>query len=381
MNPHRVLRFVCTALRVPARPPDDAWRRILDFADRTQLTLFLDGASVQPVWFQQQVGLRAVKNAERLRRLQIAYREISGAFSSAAIPFVLLKGFTHQAFGIDLLQRVQYDLDLLCEPHRAAAALDLLRKLGYAPHSERSLSDQHLPPLVKPHQWKWSGDYFDPAMPIAVELHTALWNASGDRIRLQGPDMFWNRRSLDFPAFILADRLAFASLHALRHILRNDARPAHVMELACFLETRARDDSFWRHWQDLHDPRLRAMQAVTFRFAREWFQCRLPSAAEQEVDRLSSRARVWFEEFAWSPVLNLLAPNKDVLWLHMALLSSVRDCLTVLRRRLLPLHVPGRGGVGERASYHASAILPALASGFRWCWRSTASRTTPQTSS
>jgi hypothetical protein len=366
----RAVEFVSKAVRMPSSPGKTDWQRMLDFADRTQMTLLLRYAPGLPDWVSREIAVRTEKNAERLRRLRAAYQEVSAALLTAGVDFILLKGFSHAAFGINPLDRVQYDIDLLCEPHMMAAAAAALERIGYAPHSEESLSDQHLPPYVKPTEWRWTGDYFDPGMPIAIELHTTVWEPETDRIRLVGPDLFWNRRHREVPWFCLADRAAYAALHALRHVIRNDARPAHVFELACFLDVHARDSRFWEQWTALHDVRLRRLQAIVFRFAVEWFGCSVPDAVANEIASLSPRIHAWFDDFAWSPVLNIVQPNKDVIWLHVALVGSSRDRLVVLRRRLLPLHRPKAPGsvAARRLRHHAFAIAPVLASGFRW-WR------------
>jgi hypothetical protein len=373
---HDAARFAFAALNLSRTPDETGWRNLLAFADRTQLTLLLANAPGQPEWVRREIAGRAEKNLERLHRLQSAYRELSTAFDAEVIEYVLLKGFTHAAFGIDPALRVQYDLDVLCPPDQVERAVSSLRRLGYAPHSERSLSDQHLAPMVKPGDWKWAGDYFDPNIPIAVDLHTSAWSDEIDRIRLTGPDLFWQRRCRDYHAFSLVDRVAYAALHALRHTLRNDARPAHVYELACFLDARAHDYRFWNTWSAIHDPQLRRVQAVAFRFAHAWFRCGIPDAVDREFKMLNPRIQAWFNNFAWSPVSNLTHSNKDIVWLHMALLTSVRDRMTVLRRRLVPLHRPAkqeRDGVACKIRRHVSAIGPALASGLRWWRRPTAS--------
>ena len=94
----------------------------------------------------------------------------------------MLKGLTHTDLGANPLRRAQYDIDLLCAATDLSGAMRALVTLGYGPHSGQALSDQHLPPLVKPsHNWKWQGDYYDPDIPIPVEIHTTLWNDERDR--------------------------------------------------------------------------------------------------------------------------------------------------------------------------------------------------------
>lgn len=88
------------------------WRKLLAFADRTQLTLYLRGTAGLPEWLAEEIEARYARNAERRRRLRDAYAEVAEVLHRAGIDFVLLKGFTHE-LGLDGSKRVQYDLDLL----------------------------------------------------------------------------------------------------------------------------------------------------------------------------------------------------------------------------------------------------------------------------
>jgi hypothetical protein len=362
--------FGMIGAEAPAPALNEAeWRELLKFADRTQLTLHLHGKSGLPAWLAEEIEARYVRNAERRRRLRDTYAEVSDALRRAGIDFVLLKGFTHES-GLDGSGRVQYDLDLLTLPHDIGGARAALQPLGYEPHGAQSLSAEHSRPLVKPSGWSWRGDYFDPDMPIPVELHESVWSAERDRIHPSGIDAFWSRRGLievnglQIPAFADVDRLAFAALHALRHILRHDAKPAHVLELARFLEIRQDDGPFWQRWLELHSPELRDLQAVAFRFATEWFEATLPASAATQPQSMET----WFENFAWSPVANLAGANKDTVWLHLALVKNWRDRVRVFCERMLPLRLPHEKLSG-RLRYHAGALAPALASGVRWWWR------------
>jgi hypothetical protein len=360
----------------PARAFTEAeWREILAFADRTQLTLHLRGTPGLPSWFAHEIETRHAKNAQRRLRLRAAYMEAADALAVAGIEFVLLKGFTHETgLGIDGATyfqgcRVQYDLDLLTQPCDVARARMVFERLGYAPHGARSLSEEHARPLVRPSDWSWRGDHYDPEMPIPVELHGSAWSAEHDRIRSAGMEEFWNRRcrievsGLRIPAFAEVDRLAFAAVHVLRHILRHDARPAHVLELARFLEARKGDAFFWDEWRNLHPRELRALQTVAFRFAHEWFGCALPAAAKQPES-----VEAWFRDFAWSPVTNLTGSNKDTVWLHLALVENWLDRIRVFCDRTVPMRLPHEKFFG-RLGYHAGALVPALVSGVRWWWR------------
>jgi hypothetical protein len=361
------------------------WRELLAFADRTQLTLHLRGKPGLPSWLVDEIEARHAKNAERRHRLRAAYIEAADALGAAGIEFLMLKGFTHEVGEMAGRRpapqtRVQYDLDILTQPCDVARAGTVFERLGYAPHGAQSLSEEHSRPLVRPSEWSWRGDYYDPEMPIPVELHGSAWSAEHDRIHPSGIDEFWSRRcfievnGLRVPAFAEVDRLGFAALHALRHILRHDARPAHTLELARFLDALAGDMLFWDQWRDLHPPELRVLQTVAFRFAREWFGCALPAAPEQ-----SKSVEAWFTDYAWSPVANLITPNKDTVWLHLALLENWLDRIRVFCGRMVPMRLPHEPFFG-RLRYHAEALAPALVSGVRWWWRRDAASTASEIS-
>jgi|HubBroStandDraft_6_1064221.scaffolds.fasta_scaffold163881_2 hypothetical protein len=362
-------------------PPlsENEQRTLLELADRTHCTLLLTGLTGDEI-----ACPTLQKNAERRRRLWLAYDEAAAALSSRGIEFVLLKGFTHEAdFGIDPACRYQSDLDFLCLPEDLARARAALQQVGYGEHGRAELSDNHARPLVKPFTWRWRGDYFDPDLPISIELHHTLWNLGRDRILVPDIHEFWNRRTLlsvegrALPSLAENDRIAFAAIHVLRHILRNDASPAHAFELACVLNRRAEDQVFWQAWARMYDPQFRALQAVAFQFASRWFGCGLSPAAEQECGALAEPVHAWFRSYAFSPLVNLVEPNKDVLWLHMSLLERQIDRFVVAMRKLVPMHLPREGHV-SRARYHAVALARALATGSRR--RRAAASTASQTS-
>jgi hypothetical protein len=98
-------------------PPlsEDEHRALGELADRTHCTLLLAGDVI--------ACPTLAKNAERRRRMWLAYDEAAGVLSRRGIEFALLKGFTHEAdFGIDPARRYQSDIDLLCRPGDIAGA-------------------------------------------------------------------------------------------------------------------------------------------------------------------------------------------------------------------------------------------------------------------
>jgi len=368
----------------------------LDFCDRNQLTLVLGAAAgdALPQWARERIARNLADNTERLERIRVLQAQVGEWLTAAGIEFVFLKGTTQWPhFVADPRLRVQYDLDVLCPAEEVRRACGLLLEKGYEPLPGPDPRTDHLPTLIRKTGWRWRGDYFDPDSPLSIELHFRLWDEDTERLRAPGVDNFWARRNgqvLD-----TADALGYACLHLLRHLLRGSVRTYHVYELAWFLEHHADEREFWSRWHGLHAPDLRKLEAVSFRLAQEWFGCRLGTLAREETERLPEAVREWFAVFAASPLEGLFRPNKDELWLHLALLDSARDKAVVTRRRLLPMQVPAlveetillreeqvtwamrvrkyawyARFLAARAVHHARSLGALVGSGARWRLRS-----------
>ncbi len=382
------VRAIFDALRLDRSPrtlsgltPDD-----LAFADRTQLTPLLSHFDLEADVRLHVEGALA-RNALRVERVAEAYRQIAPAFDH-----VVLKGFTHVPdFVGDPRLRVQYDLDLYVPPVQKEIARDALLGLGYKPiGGMEGLAMDHLPTMVRKTGWQWRGDYFDPELPPAVEVHFRFWDSSTERLRVEGLDQFWDRREEN--RLTLVDRLGYAALHLTRHLLRGNVRPSHVWEVARFLHAH-HDQDIWSRWREWHSPSLRRIEAVAFLLAKEWFACSLPDAAEAEIGALPARVHRWFECYAWSPVEANFNANKHELWLHTSLLDSAGDRFNILRRRLIPASIPGpvdgihipddemsitrrmrkkarnAAYAASRAAHHLRLFFPTVSEGVRWWLR------------
>ncbi len=171
---------------------------MIGFCHRTQLAIpfALRSQDYLPSWVADGFQQNLANNAERWRRTKRAYQEATDAFQSAGLEFVTLKGFTHApSFVTDPRLRVQYDLDLLFPPDQLLAARDVALALGYEPLVSRDPHPvDHLPTLIRKTGWKWRGDYFDPDLPLALELHFRLWDAATEGFALAGLNHFWERR-------------------------------------------------------------------------------------------------------------------------------------------------------------------------------------------
>ena len=341
------LRFSSDRRQVPDFSESE-WKSALYYCDRNQLTLLLRSRADWPADVQHRLDDNLTRNIARISRIKQTYWNVAEALDAARITSVVLKGFANwERYSPDPASRLQYDLDLYC-PDEAIRARDAILRLGYEsiPGSEEFPID-HLPALIRKSGWQWHGDFFDPEIPISIEVHFRLWDETTEGFAAPGVEDFWARRvsqTLDGRAFLAlhpADSLGYAALHLLRHWLRGDMRAANVYELAYFLDTQAANEDFWTNWSNLHNPELRRLQALCFRLAADWFDCRMSPVARTEVDSLPSRIRRWFEDYAASPAAAFFRPNKDELALHLCLLDSFRKKSVVIRRRLLPTRLPG----------------------------------------
>ena len=244
--------------------------------------------------------------------------------------------------------------------------------------------------MIRPKEWTWQGDYFDPEIPVAVEVHFRFWDGEMERVAVPGVEDFWNRRQgseLD-----RTDDFAYRCLHALRHLFRGSLGIYSLYELAWFLQTRSNDASLWAGWFARHRPELRRLQAIVAELARRWFLCELPAALVEELAACPEDIRRWLERFAFAPLEALERPNKSELWLHLALVNSSAGGARVLLRRLVPLRAPslteavyvrpGRHSwtgrvtmaakyvryAAARLAHHGRTFLPAIAEGTGWWW-------------
>ena len=328
-----------------------AWTQVLALCDREHLTLplYRTRAEWLPKTIVEQCEERLAKNTQRVRRLQSVFAEISNKFRDHGIEYAVLKGFTqYPDFVADLYYRVQYDVDFLCPETSVYRARETLRELGYEPLKEMgNFPTDHLPVMIRKTGWQWRNDYFDPDIPVSVDLHFRFWDPETEGFDAPGVDEFPSRMcsrrlgQLEFHALHAVDALGYHCLHLLRHLLRASLRLSHVYELAFFLETHKENEEFWRQWHEAHTDGLRRLEGISFRLAQLWFGCELPPLAREEVERLPTAVQRWFAEYASAPIENLFRPNKHELWLHLALVESAAAKRKVIRRRLFPGRLPG----------------------------------------
>lgn len=380
------------------------WEQLLDFSDSMHLTLQMGRAcsGSLPDWVRSRIEQNRSDNAERFEQIKTAYRDIAAALHLAGVEHIVLKGFAQWADQADPRDRMQGDIDIFCPQASAGSARDAIGALGYAPIKgfDHSPSD-HLPAMIRSTGWKWRGNYFDPEMPVSVDIHFRFWDAERMRISPGGLEQFWHRRverdvdGFTFPALHPADSLGYAALHALRHLLHGTLSLNHIYEIAWFLQHSKNDRPFWTDWQHRHDPSLRRLEAVCFRLAVEWFACGTPEEAQADIEELPASVGRWFAEYGESPLSAVFFPNKDALWLHLSLIESGRDRRAVFLRRAFPIELPSVEAVeartaqlkeppgntasrsaryvahvGSRALHHGRMLPRALTHGTRWWFSS-----------
>lgn len=346
---------------------DREWEALLSFSDLAHLTLSLfelpgDGL---PEWVTDRLATNASDNAARFERVEKTYCEAAAALESANVEFLVLKGFTQAPDYVRSGRlRMQSDLDIYC-PEAVEVAAKTLHSIGYVPEDTLDYTHaDHLPALIRTGDWQWLGNSFDPEMPLSVELHFCLWNESQTLLPLPEEKDWWSRRivrtveGLTFPTLNSIDQLGYFSLHILRNLLGGSWVLHHLRELAIFLHAHAKDDAFWQRWRSDHSDSLRRREAIAFSLAIAWFRCEAHDEVHTAIADMSPAVTTWLERFSGSSLEGMFRLNKDYIWLHAALLSSARDKGRVLKRALIPDHMPRRNspaiGLKQRRRSRAS---------------------------
>ena len=326
------------------------WTSLLAFSNLAHLTLQIAQLPRVgfPHWVIERLNTNLADNALRFERVKATYREAAEALKQAGVEHIVIKGFTQAPdYVADPRLRAQSDIDIFCPPESIDAANSALQAIGYKPYTaqiKHNLND-HLPMLVRPGDWQWKGNHFDPEMPLSIELHFCLWNDHASRICIPETALFWERRitrevdGLSFPCLNSVDYLAFFSLHILRNLIYANGIVHHVRELAFFLHSHADDEAFWQIWSETHSPSLRSFEAIAFYYARAWFGCRLHPMAAHEIDRLTATRQSWLQCFSGSTLEVMFEKNKDFLWLQLTFLSSRSEKWKIIKRTLIPARI------------------------------------------
>ena len=168
------------------------WREALDFSNRSQLTLALSAFAPQ----RTEGDIR--NNGARLGSARQLYSDLAACLRAAGIEFLAIKGLSQcPDFIANPEFRPQYDIDLFVPREQVMKAAEAVQALGFEPleDMERFPTD-HLPALIRKTGWEWRGDFYDPEMPLAVELHFRFWNEQVEKLAVPDTGEFWNRRAV-----------------------------------------------------------------------------------------------------------------------------------------------------------------------------------------
>lgn len=337
---------------------DRQWSSLLAFCDLAHMTLTLAQIPSNgfPRWVVERLNTNVADNIQRFKRVKATYKEAAEALSRAGVEHIVIKGFTQCPHYVELPGlRVQSDLDLYCPASMIEPARIALESIGYVPaKGSAGKRTDHTSAMIRLGDWKWSGNHYDPEMPLSIELHFCLWNESASLFSISGVDSFWERRTtrslegVSFPCLGDVDQLGYLALHILRNILLRDWVIHHVRELAFFLHARADDDAFWATWSETHDAPLRSLEAIPFYYARAWFNCNLHRQVQKQIANISPTQQQWLRRFVGSAFEVMFHQNKDSVWLHMSLLKSSEAKRTLFKRFFVPTTIssvttPGMG--------------------------------------
>src|SRR5215813_10938745 len=162
------------------RITDAEWERILSTwsTARVMTSFHLDHGNDLPDWVGRRIDQYQADIAIKFEKIESAYLAAAKNFNRIGAEHVVIKGFSLYPgytgrFGL----RPQGDIDLYFPPESVYRAQEVLSELGYAPvqHGGERLRD-HLPVMMPKASWKPSANIFDPAIPIAWELHHRFWN-------------------------------------------------------------------------------------------------------------------------------------------------------------------------------------------------------------
>jgi predicted MFS family arabinose efflux permease len=304
------------------------WRavRILLLADHSLFDAFPNGVRARLHSYLRD-------SAERFERIRRAYARVACLLDEAGADHVLIKGISlFPGFAEHPRVRPQGDIDLYCPPESVARAREVLLSQGFRQKREHELViADHLCTFVPPTDWKPSERLCDPDMPICFEIHFCWWNEKSTELAAPSVEDFWTRRTtrtidgFSFPGLDPVDNLGYTALNVVRDLLLSQASADQVYGLARFLHTQSSNREFWRRWRGLHHDSLRQLEAIALRTARDSFHCNLPEEVREELNRLPPKVQDWFDVLAKSGLNLDFAHMKDGVWLHLALVSGLRQ--------------------------------------------------------
>ena len=325
-----------------------------------------------------QVRLKKNLQDQTDRHLLISreFLEFNRSLQEKKIRYVCLKGLTaFPDFVDDPIHHIQSDHDFLIYPEDLECANEVFLGLGFEPvdsHSGRNVD--HLPTLVKCSGWRWKGNFYDPEIPRAIELHFRLWDAEFEGISIHSLEEVWQNSivreisGIRIPVLSRQDALTYAVMHAFRHLLRNDLRLSHLYELAFFLNRSVHDTAFWNVFGEKlrHCPTSLKVTATMFQLARHCFEPEVSPLVLEFVARyLPPAGQLWIKKFGRKEALSSYRQSKSGLFLQINFTSTRREGWLKIWKKLLPQHLPPKY-LGIKIPEGQKTILQRSREGFRF---------------
>lgn len=389
MNPAFAAEVV-ECLRVSGSPRIDSnrlaisrhqWKQALEWLDHSGIALLfwkrikeLGEVSAIPPGIGECLERNLADHRLRLAEMVAEFDSINQGFEGAGLKYAAMKGLALPSdYCPDILLRTTYDYDYLLPRESMQTAETVLKAAGYIRKDD---PEEH--PIVYFHKDRpvrtplCRDDLYSPAFPRAVELHYLFWDAGPvgiplklafdplDELELRHfpayPDF---QRRVYFYALSEVNDLIFETLHAFRHILHGWCRLRSLLDIACFLDHRASDDVFWRHFLERlkPSPALADIAGLVFLLSSSLFGAEVPHFVASRTSSCLRRPLVsWVNRYGKSSALQNFSDNKFSLFLHREFIGDDATWRAIERGRLFPAHRP------NQAVHSAGGSLPSRVS-------------------
>ncbi len=312
----------------------DASGLALYFLDRVKSLGLLDAI---PHTLTAQLEQRQADNRQRMASLFTDCMAINQAFREAGLRYVNLKGCTLvPEYCPDLSLRFQMDCDVLADRADAERCREILCGMGYqllaadADVMEFKSDAGHIPHVR---------DLYKAKEQRSVEVHLCsggcgLLERSG-AIGVNG---------VVVPALSAEDMFIAQAAHVFHHVRSEWTRASWLLEFQRFVTGRRNDSAFWRAVESraIQTPGAAMAVGVAVRFAERAFgECAPDELTEWNERRLPSAVKLWIERYA-RPILLSDFPGSKLYLILECELDGGQSVSRTIRRRLLPLRVPGR---------------------------------------
>ena len=323
----------------------------LIFWDRLQ-KLGAEGAVPRQVGAS--VAAHLVNHRLRVEAMRQEFGSLNHRFEREGIEYAVWKGFALvPEYCPDACLRPTYDYDYLVAGDDPIRAHEVLQAAGYVRKPDHGAAHHvtFMRPVLHSEPLNLPDGYYAATLPRKVELHQLLWDEQVFHIPLKVPERPLDRKlrrtwqGLSFYSLGEEDALVFQALHAFQHILHNWCRLGWLWEIACFLEHRSLDISFWIKFQahlEGNEP-LAEVVALVFTLAAGLFHTMLPGPIKDQIPgAMRGQVSLWVNHYGLRSALDNFHENKYTLFLYREFVRDEAAWRTIRRSRLLPLHRPNR---------------------------------------